>query len=227
MIVTASILSGIQLMTGPFIFHLIFLGILSSYWIIQRLPDDETKAPFILLTPKGLSVALILIHILTCVHNFIFLWEFNGSWGCKEKLERYNKMIRFFVQAMYLTLWSLISTKLFLLDGRGCEHKWGWFKIFLIGEWVVFTMNIVASMVFMTIRSVFHNQISWDIEEEEKWELTDALIANKEQIDLFQQFFTPCAISLTFIYFSGDTFDFYHEINIEESKTVANVFLYC
>ena len=88
-------------------------------------------------------------------------------------------------------------------------------------------MNIVASMVFMTIRSVFHNQISWDIEEEEKWELTDALIANKEQIELFQQFFTPCAISLTFIYFSGDTFDFYHEINIEASKTVANVFLYC
>ena len=46
-------------------------------------------------------------------------------------------------------------------------------------------MNLIASIVFMIIRSLFHNQVSWDIEEEEKWELTDALIVNGEQIDLF------------------------------------------
>ena len=96
-------------------------------------------------------------------------------------------MIRFFVQAMQLAIWSLISEKLFLLDdGNRCKQSWDWFKILIIGEWSVFTMNIVASMVFMSIRSLFHNQISWDIEEEEKWELTDALIANYEQLDTFQ-----------------------------------------
>ena len=187
MIVTASILSGIQLMTGPFIFHFIFLGILCYGWIMIGLPKYTEKVYSKLLTPQGIAVALVLNHIMTCVHKFIFLWEFNGSWSCKERLERYNKMIRFFVQAMQLAIWSLISEKLFLLDdGKGCKQSWDWFKILIIGEWSVFTMNIVASMVFMTIRSLFHNQISWDIEEEEKWELTDALIANYEQLDTFQ-----------------------------------------
>ena len=48
----------------------------------------------------------------------------------------------------------------------------------------------------MLVRSMFTNQVSWDIEEDDKWELTDAIVNNGEQIDLFQQVFTPAMISL-------------------------------
>ena len=41
-------------------------------------------------------------------------------------------------------------------------------------------MNILAAAVFMIIRALFHNQVSWDIEEDDKWELTDTLIDNGE-----------------------------------------------
>ena len=60
--------------------------------------------------------------------------------------------------------------------------------------------NLLASMVFMMIRALFHNQVSSDIEEDDKWELTDAIVNNGEQIDLFQQVFTPAMISLCLLF---------------------------
>ena len=54
------------------------------------------------------------------------------------------------------------------------------YKFFILLECFIFIMNILAAAVFMIIRALFHNQVSWDIEEDDKWELTDTLIDNGE-----------------------------------------------
>ena len=74
------------------------------------------------------------------------------------------------------------------------------YKFFILLECFIFAMNILAAVVFMIFRALFHNQVSWDIEEDDKWEQTDALIDNGEQIDLFQQVFAPAMISWCLLY---------------------------
>ena len=80
-------------------------------------------------------------------------------------------------------------------------------------------------MVFMMIRALFHNQVSWDIEEDDKWELTDAIVNNGEQIDLFQQVFTPAMISLCLLF--TPWFSPYIEKDEHSVQTMLHVFAIC
>ena len=45
-------------------------------------------------------------------------------------------------------------------------------------ESMFFIANLFGAILFMIFRSMAHNQINWDIEEDEKWEETDAIVEN-------------------------------------------------
>ena len=85
-------------------------------------------------------------------------------------------------------------------------------------------MNLFSAAVFMLVRSMFTNQVSWEIEEDDKWELTDAIVVNGEQIDLFQQVFTPAMISLCLLQ-SGKFFDDYTDKQPQAVTIMVVVYL--
>ena len=68
---------------------------------------------------------------------------------------------------------------------KDSEFEWKKFKFFMLLECFLFVANLFAAIFFMIMRSMFQNQVSWDIEEDDKWELSDAMIMNGEAIDLF------------------------------------------
>ena len=55
---------------------------------------------------------------------------------------------------------------------------WQRFKFFMHIESMLFIANLFGAILFMIFRSMAHNQINWDIEEDEKWEETDAIVEN-------------------------------------------------
>ena len=81
-------------------------------------------------------------------------------------------------------------------ETAGCSTEdtltdWQRFKFFMHIESMFFIANLFGAILFMIFRSMAHNQINWDIEEDEKWEETDAIVENLDQIHLLQQVFTP------------------------------------
>ena len=191
MITTASILQGLQVCTGPFPVHLFLLLTM----IDLRAPSDchkSTRDPDTLITGRVSFYLLIVNHIITALHKLLFVYEFPDSFTFKPTFERYNKRIRFLMQGLQLAIFSEISYYWVFVpwkqsDTDCCDtqlddslHQWKKFKFFLLLECSIFAMNLFAAMVFMLVRSMFINQVSWDIEEEDKWEMTDAIVTNIE-----------------------------------------------
>ena len=50
------------------------------------------------------------------------------------------------------------------------EFEWLKFKFFMLLECFLFVANLFAAILFMILRSIFNNQVAWDIEEDDKWE---------------------------------------------------------
>ena len=65
-------------------------------------------------------------------------------------------------------------------------EEWNRFKFFMDLECCIFATNLLSAILFMFLRAFFHNQMMWDIEEQDKWEETDAIVENLEQIDILQ-----------------------------------------
>ena len=106
-----------------------------------------------------------------------------GSW--KQILLRYNKRLRVLLIALQVVLFSELSFSwVFTIQDEttkscgGNEADWNRFKFFMHIECLIFIANLLGAILFMLFRSVLHNQINWDIEEDEKWEETDAILDN-------------------------------------------------
>ena len=46
----------------------------------------------------------------------------------------------------------------------------------MLVECFIFASDLFGAVLFMIWRAVFHNQLNWDIEEQDKWEETDAIV---------------------------------------------------
>ena len=108
MIITASILQGLQVCAGPLPIHLFLLLTM----IDLNVPNGchtSTRNKETHITVRVAFSLLIINHVINCVHKFLFIYEFPDEFSLKPKVERYNKRMRFFVQIVQLTVFSIIS----------------------------------------------------------------------------------------------------------------------
>ena len=239
MIVTASILQGIQIITGPLLHHMALLVAMISIKIpdschISPTEKTTTNHPRLMVFVNRGNVIfflIILMHITNSVQKFVFTFEFAETCCVrKETTFRFNKICRVFINFFQLILFSIMAfTWVFSheqdpnCNGDAPDEKaWTRFKFFMVIECLVFIANVFGAMVYMFFRSFAHNQLMWDIEENDKWEETDAIIMNLEQIDLLQQMFTPAFVSLIYITNNKVFQDFSYS---EEEKSVQHMVL--
>ena len=68
-------------------------------------------------------------------------------------------------------------------ENANCDNdkdNWDKFMFFMLVEAFLFIGDLLGGIIFMLFRSVFHNQLNWDIEEVDKWDETDAIVQNLE-----------------------------------------------
>ena len=133
---------------------------------------------------------ILIVHILNTgskLLNTIDL-ECLGSW--KQILHRYNKRLRVLLIFLQVSMFSELSFSWVFAPEDIYKHcsqneaDWKRFKFFMHVECLISIGNLFGAIVFMLFRSMLHNQIQWDVEEDEKWEETDAIIENLDQINL-------------------------------------------
>ena len=128
------------------------------------MPDNDHKTVrenHGFMSPKLVFFALIINHILCSLHKFLFVYEFSDEWSWKETVERYNKRMRFAMQIVQLLIFSEISYYWVFVPCHNTKNtedqEWKKFEFFMTLECYVFVMNLFAAMVFMMVRSLFHN----------------------------------------------------------------------
>ena len=172
MIVTASVLQGLQVTAGPLAIHIGMLLTMCSLTIPEdchRSPQGELHG----LSGKQIFWLILGTHVVTATSKLLFAFEFPESWTFKETTERYNKRLRVFICVIQLVLFSELSFSWVLIpwqvdDDPSCGtdlDAWRRFKFFMILECFIFATNLSAAILFMLLRSVSHNQLMWDIEE--------------------------------------------------------------